>query len=362
LARQRHDLERLTHLPWQQQAARLPREPYVLHSVRGFRDELLHACPQQKRGLRAEAGDIQPGGNRRLRNPREIDPGGDVLHAYVDVWIVMDALLEVAAQRAGSPLRMIVVRPRQPVIEHQHEPPSEAGPYPCDPRSDPQTDLRGISFRERRRQLAHQRGTGARQFRVRRGVALDERNAPICRHAQLPHTALSQREPPARERVEHLVGQDHTADRPLRQAVEPDDPFADCGRKPSQPLSLALGEIGADFQDGIARGQLPAGGEALEDHRRHAPGARAQLQDLSVLAQHLGALPRHAAAEEIGDLRCRHEVPAGAELHAARAVVPEAGGVERQLHELLERDPVPGGPDTFANQRRDASGLRFFFR
>src|SRR6185312_4391412 len=147
------------------------------------------------------------------------------------------------------------------------------------------------------------------------------------------------------QRVQHLVRQDHALDRAVRQTVEPDHSLSQLARKSSQPLFLPLREVGADLQDGVPLRHLAGDGETLENDGRHPSRARAELQNLPFAAEHLGTLPGHAAAEEIGDLRRRDEVPARAELYAARAVVAEPRGIERKLHELLERDPAPRGAD-----------------
>ena len=100
-------------------------------------------------------------------------------------------------------------------------------------------------------------------------------------------------------------------------------------------------------------------GELGKDHPRHASGAGAELEDLPArLPEHLGALPRQAAAEEVGRLRGGDEVAAPTELGAAGAVVPEPRGIQRELHEALEGEPAAGGFDLVADQIRDARRVR----
>jgi len=85
-------------------------------------------------------------------------------------------------------------------------------------------------------------------------------------------------------------------------------------------------------------------------------------QLFAALSQHLRALTRDAAAEEIGDLGGGHEVPVRTELHAAGAVVPEPRGVKRELHESLERQPAPGRAGALGDERGHGTGMHFFFR
>jgi len=117
-------------------------------------------------------------------------------------------------------------------------------------------------------------------------------------------------------------------------------------------LLLALPQIRAQLQDSIACGGPPAGRELRKDGARHAPAARADLQDLpgGLCGENLGTLPRDATTEQIGDLRSGDEVPAGSELGAAGAVVAQPRGIQGDIHESLEIDPAAGGGDARAEE------------
>jgi len=100
-------------------------------------------------------------------------------------------------------------------------------------------------------------------------------------------------------------------------------------------------------------------GELGEHCRSHASGTGAELEDLPARAhEHGGALAGDAAGEEIGDLRSGDEVSAGAELLASRAVVAESGGVQRELHETLERQPATRRRDRLGDARGEAQAVR----
>src|ERR1700722_18540530 len=99
-ARQRHDLEGFAHLPRHEEPLRLAREPRLRHAGWRARHQLLDIGCEQERRLGRKAGHRQIGRGSRFGNAREVHPGGNVLQADVNVWVVVYMLPEVTAQRA----------------------------------------------------------------------------------------------------------------------------------------------------------------------------------------------------------------------------------------------------------------------
>ena len=197
---------------------------------------------------------------------------------------------------------------------------------------------------------ASERGIG-------RCLALEER-IRIARHAQFADRTGAQREPAARECIQHLVRQEHSSYGALRDPLEPDDPPAQFPRQPLQSRPLALGEISTHLENGIALRQHARCRERFEHDGGHSTGSRAQLQNIPArLRQHFGALARHTAAEQVGNLRRGDEIASRADLDAARGVVAQTGGVEGELHESLERQPPAGGSDLPAQHPGDRPGV-----
>ena len=90
-------------------------------AIRVAAGEILHFAidPQtgQKIRLRGEARELESGGPTGLGERREVDPGGDVLQTRMHKGIAMRAMAEMAQQRAVAPLRKILLRSRQAIIE-----------------------------------------------------------------------------------------------------------------------------------------------------------------------------------------------------------------------------------------------------
>ena len=320
-----------------------------------------------------EPADIEPGVNGCLGHTGEVDPRGDVLHADVDVGIVVHAMFEVAAQRAGAYA-------------------AGGSNAPAAARSRKGAWRRARGNRRRRRSRARDAGRSRRSNR--RAAAPAARRAARRRRPQAPHPAPRSRSTsisrnagsaPAAGSAASATPSSRTVPPPRtnrRHGSASRTSFARItprmgrgGRRSSHTTRCRssrgsvsrcwrcrCGQVRADFEDRVALGQRPVGRQAREDRRRHAPRAGAELQDLPAVAENLRALPRHAAAEEIGDLRRRHEIPARAELDAAGAVVPEPRRIERELHELLERDPASRRAHPRANQRARRPRVRLFFR
>jgi hypothetical protein len=84
------------------------------------------------------------------------------------------------------------------------------------------------------------------------------------------------------------------------------------------------------------------GGEHFGGHATRA-GTEFEHTAATGRDQHLGALPGEAAREQHRDLGRGHEVPFGAELHAAGAVIAEAWSIEDDAQVVVEAEPTAGG-------------------
>ena len=137
IARERQHLECLAHLLGHDQAPRLAGEPRALAASLPAA-AAISSMPAARAGTPPawqSRSTLSPAVERGLRHAREVDPGGDVLHAEVDVGVIVRALPEMAAQRAGGALRVVVVRgaaarSRTAAIA----PASRASREACDPR------------------------------------------------------------------------------------------------------------------------------------------------------------------------------------------------------------------------------------
>src|SRR5262245_65958799 len=95
----------------------------------------------QKVSLSRETGHGQAGLARGFCDPREIDPGADVLQSHVDKRIRMKALTEVTKKSDVLPLRSVVLAPRQAVVDEQHHPGLQGTIQGAQPRIESQVDL-----------------------------------------------------------------------------------------------------------------------------------------------------------------------------------------------------------------------------
>ena len=71
-SRERHHLEGLAHLGWQQEPAGLSRAPRPREVIRIGKQEFLDATADQEARLRRKSGEIKPRRRTRLRHPREV--------------------------------------------------------------------------------------------------------------------------------------------------------------------------------------------------------------------------------------------------------------------------------------------------
>src|SRR5262249_36878136 len=143
-----------------------------------------------------EAGDLEARDRRAFRGAREIDPRGDVLDAEIDERIVVGALMEVTAQRPGAALWMIVVSPRQAVVEEQRHAALEARAERDDPGREPETHLRGVSLGQVARRRAEHAFAGPGERRVGWPGGGQERTVLSERHAEFAQRASAHGEAP----------------------------------------------------------------------------------------------------------------------------------------------------------------------
>ena len=143
-----------------------------------------------------------------------------------------------------------------------------------------------------------------------------------------------------RQRVGHLVGEQHAAQRRRGQPVQPLDALGQLRREPCEPRALPRAQVGAHLEDRVARRQhaerRPAREHGLGE--RAAPGA--ELQHLAPAgarrapaAHGPSRAPRGRTARE---LRRGREVARGAELGGAGAVIAEPRRIQHLL-EVLDR-------------------------
>src|SRR5205823_3867724 len=141
----------------------------------------------------------------------------------------------------------------------------------CDPGPEAQRDFGGVTVRQRLAERGEESLALARERGVRGGGLLAEGDRLLARRAllgqrdaELPELPSVPTEATTGERVRHLVGDDDSLERRLRQPLEPHDALAQRLRQPCEAPALALGEIGADFEYREALERQPAAcGEEL---------------------------------------------------------------------------------------------------
>ena len=199
--------------------------------------------------------------------------------------------------------------------------------------------------------------------RVGRAIHAHQPAFAIQRHVFLVDLAALHRDARGRQRVDHLVGEQHAAPALLGRAVQPVHARVEFGRqRGGEALALALAQVGAGFEDQVAVRQAAGRGERLERRLRERAAAAAQFEEVRRLAQrvqHRREHVRHAAREQFAQLRRGDEVAGCAELGLARAVVAQPRRVQAALHELRERHRAVRG-DLFAQLLQQAVGMRAF--
>ena len=202
----------------------------------------------------------------------------------------------------------------------------------------------------------------ARAARVGRAVAAHEAAFAVERDVFLEHLAVAQGEARRRQRVDHLVREQHAVPRLRDRAVEPFHQFEQQGRKPLlQPFALAFAQVRARLQQRIARRQGVEREQALERDLGERAAAAAELDQQRVgaeLLQHRRDRVGDRGREQRAELGRGDEIPAHAELVRAGAVVAQAGRVQGEFHEARERDRAARGDDLFLHELAQALAVR----
>ena len=156
-------------------------------------------------------------------------------------------------------------------------------------------------------------------------------------------------EPFDRQGVHDFVGQHHSAEPGLGKRVDPAHAPERIGCVRGDGLALTRGHCAAQLQDPVAHTSPRS--ELGHHPGRQGPRAGPDLDDLPLTDQRQGLidLTGHGAREQRRGLGRGGEVTPGSEGPPAGAVVPEPGGMERDLHVSGEWNrPSPGldlGPD-----------------
>lgn len=139
--------------------------------------------------------------------------------------------------------------------------------------------------------LGHRR---ARRPRRPDEPILFERNPQLLAVRTVPAKARH------RQRIEHLVGEDDSVKSRAGRHLEPLDALLKMRHALPHEAALALAQIGAHLENPIACRQSPERFEPRQHIHREASAAGADFQDrpLAQFAQHIGALLRHAGAEQ----------------------------------------------------------------
>ena len=300
---------------------------------------LQHAAAQQERRLRGESGDLEPGALAGLGDGAEVDVRGDVAKPRPAQRVVVDPVTVVADERAHVALRMVVLAGAEAVVDEEH----------------------GAAHEDPAEFLDQRLGCGVDFARVVAGgreALARQRRQPLPAPAGPPMPAC----PGVRPRRRRARGTGHPGagrggrerHRALRwQGSRPRSPRAAStairrARKLRaqrlQRRALPGGEVGAQFEDRIARRQRAALAQRQQEVAREAARAGPELEDVAsrARAQDRLDLRGQRGAEQRRHLRRRREVPGGAQLGRTGGVIAEPRRVQRDLHVPGERDPAVG--------------------
>ena len=266
-----------------------------------------------------------------------------------------DALLEVAAQRAGRALRVIVVAARQAVVKEQQRARARGTP----PRlaihgASAQAHFRDVALRQRRRQLREQMPcTRARARRRARRLPRAGRRV----HRARPRA----RAPRRRGSVKRAHG---SASATSLASITPAESGRRQPRQPHHALAQLRRQAAQAAPAAARRGpRSPRGSRSAPAARRSAASAvsrprpcvrcrrRARGSAPPVAAStaaHWRATQRLKRSETSGAVT---KSPPRPNLSAAGAVVAEPRGVERELHEALEGQPAARAATCARDQR-----------
>ena len=177
------------------------------------RQIFLQAIADQETRLRAVAGELESGGGAGLCQRGEIHRGGDVLQARPGEHVVTHVVLAEGAQGAVATLRLVVLATRITVIDEQHRALLLRAHHRLDPVRQLGQHLAAIAFRERLGQPPLDVPHRGSEHRIGRPVRHPEPAFAVQRHVFLEHLAIADREARRRQRIDHLVGEQHAIPR-----------------------------------------------------------------------------------------------------------------------------------------------------
>ena len=213
-----------------------------------------------------EARHLQPRRRAGLGERGEIDPGGDVLQAGPKKRVAVRVMAVVAAQAAHRTVGMQQLRARQAVVDEQQQAGLEHIGERGHPGREPRVELAAAALGQRHpdggeigEPLRHRRD----EARIARTSAVGGARAPLeARHvvarrtrgttdAEPPRSTAAHHEALTGQRVDHLVGEQHAAER-RGQRIEParrDAAYVDrrLVRRGEQRL-LTRAQVGADLE------------------------------------------------------------------------------------------------------------------
>ena len=214
--------------------------------------------------------------------------------------------------------------------------------------------------------LALDMAHGRRQQRIGGTVLADETARGIKRDMLLEDLAVEDRESRGRQRVDDFVREHNAGPAIVHRALQPFHAREHVRRQAfAQPQLLALAQIGARFEDGVARRQTMRRRQAFERGLGEGAGTAADFHEHRIVAEP-GEHRRERVGDAFGEQRPQFgrgdEIAAFPELGRARAVIAQPGRVQRQLHETPERKRAAVARDLIPDQRRKAFAVGFGVR
>jgi hypothetical protein len=252
----------------------------------------------------------------------------------------------VATQRAGAALGVVVLRARHAVVGEQRDTALHARGDRAQPRAHARAEFRDVSVRQR--QLREQAAHLACDARIGRPLA----PLQVGAHAHTAHLTAAQREALHRQRVEHLVRDQHTLPRLGRWRLEELDTRAQRVGQRVQPRLLARAQLRPELENAIAPRQRVELLQGRQQLRRQRAASGADLEHITACEpQQRRHLLGQALTKQRGYFGRRSEIAARAEHLRTARVVPPAGRVQHEVHGALEIEPAAGGLDRRAQLR-----------
>jgi peroxiredoxin len=323
--------------------------------------QLVMGNPGEKALLIEEAQRLPARRLARLRQPRKIDMGRDVLEPRITEKVIAPAVLSVSRQGPARAEGSIVERGGKPVVESKHIPTLEDGSDLAHPATSGEMHLGGIAFDRGQRQLFE----GFSNDRIVNLLGGPRKILPSENEAPLLPMTLPVNEALNREGIDEFVGEEDTDGLTRGQigcAMNPDDLGGQAD--PIESLVLTRALRWKFFENDVVEGSEKIG-RLISHPSKDVAGELgifgALLNDgkdgwLFQEFPHLQELPSEEAAEERTDADAGKEVtfPTGSRRGRLAAVVPVLGMVEREIHKTAERHrTVPS--DFFADERSERS-------